>query len=200
MKPLRLSWKYAIIFVLAITPFILARCGDDHKIAVFTSQTVPVTAQNSQMLNGQSFNFTSGVVLDSTLAAQPVTVAFNNMSGANGNFTMTSGAYTADGNVVIGSCTFIVTNSTFPPGLGPQNGDIIVLDVCNLQVDIAGLPIGGAGTATFQMLVENDAGVPGTAGGTAPINIEVRDNGVLIINGTDTGVSLPFTGTGTVIS
>ena len=198
MKPLRLSWKYAIVFALAIIPFILARCGDDHKISIFTSQTVPITAQNSAILNGQTFNFTSGAVLDSTLTGQPVTVTFSNFSGANGNFSMTSGTHSADGEVTIGSFFLRVLTSTFPPGQGPQVGELIPLDG-QLEVTIAGLGIGTSGIATTELIFIDDQGGEARSSGIE-IDIEVKDDGSLFIGGINTGTSLPFTGTGTVIS
>src|SRR5207253_5975319 len=39
----------------------------------------------------------------------------------------------ASGSLTIGSCTFVVTTSTFPPGQGLQVGAQLVLDPCQID-------------------------------------------------------------------
>ena len=89
---------------------------------------VPATPANLQQT---TFNFADGTIFG--LANIPVTLATGTFVGDVGDFALTGNGLVASGNVVIGSCTFLVTTSTFPAGQGLQVGDQIVLDPC--QVD-----------------------------------------------------------------
>ena len=89
---------------------------------------VPATPANLQQT---TFNFADGTIFG--LANIPVTLATGTFVGDVGDFALTGNGLVASGSVVIGSCTFLVTTSTFPAGQGLQVGDQIVLDPC--QVD-----------------------------------------------------------------
>ena len=89
---------------------------------------VPATAANLQQT---TFNFTDGAVFG--LANIPVTLATGTFVGDVGDFALTASGSVASGSVTIGSCTFVVTTTSFPPGQGLQVGDTVVIDPC--QVD-----------------------------------------------------------------
>ncbi|HEY5869889.1 MAG TPA: Ig-like domain-containing protein [Candidatus Tectomicrobia bacterium] len=94
----------------------------------FAFVPVPATAANLQQT---TFNFTDGTVFG--LANMPVTLATGTFAGDVGDFALTGSGSVASGSVTIGSCTFVVTTSSFLPGQGLQVGDQIVIDPC--QVD-----------------------------------------------------------------
>ena len=89
---------------------------------------MPATPANLQQT---TFNFADGTIFG--LANIPVTLATGTFVGDVGDFALTGNGLVASGSVVIGSCTLLVTTSTFPAGQGLQVGDQIVLDPC--QVD-----------------------------------------------------------------
>ena len=89
---------------------------------------MPATAANLQQT---TFNFTDGAVFG--LANMPVTLATGTFVGDVGDFALTASGAVASGSVTIGSCTFVVTTTSFPPGQGLQVGDTVVIDPC--QVD-----------------------------------------------------------------
>jgi hypothetical protein len=86
---------------------------------------VPVTPANVQQT---IFFFTDGAIFG--LANMPVTLATGTFVGNKGDYALTVDGSVVSGNLVIGSCTFVVTTSTFPAGQGLQVGDRIVLDPC----------------------------------------------------------------------
>jgi hypothetical protein len=63
----------------------------------------------------------------------PVTLATGTFVGNKGDFALTANGSVVSGNLVIGSCTFVVTTSTFSAGQGLQVGDRIVLDPCQID-------------------------------------------------------------------
>ena len=94
----------------------------------FAFVPVPATAANLQQT---TFNFTDGTVFG--LANMPVTLATGTFAGDVGDFAVTGSGSVASGNVTIGSCTFVVTTSSFLPGQGLQVGDQIVIDPCQID-------------------------------------------------------------------
>ena len=101
------------------------------------------------------FTFTDGAVFGFGLGGAPVTLAAGSFQGNTGDFTLASGGFMANGQMMIGSCFFTVTASTFALGRGPQAGDRITFDPC--QVDA----IDGRLTATNASLnISATSGVP----------------------------------------
>jgi len=82
-------------------------------------------------LQQKTFLFTDGAIF--RLANIPVTLATGTFVDKQGDFALTGNGMVASGSVVLGSCTFVVTTSTFPPGQGPQVGNQIVLDPCQID-------------------------------------------------------------------
>ena len=94
----------------------------------FAFVPVPATATNLQQT---TFNFTDGAVFG--LANIPVTLATGTFAGDVGDFALTDSGSVASGSVTIGSCTFVVTTSSFPLGQGPQVDDKIIIDPCQID-------------------------------------------------------------------
>src|SRR5262249_42203670 len=90
-------------------------------------------------LNNVSFSFASGQVFNAALINLPVTLGFTNDATS---FTLTSIDTTnnnaswnssIDPGVASGSCTLIVTNTSFTAGTGPQINDVITLSPCQFN-------------------------------------------------------------------
>jgi hypothetical protein len=78
-----------------------------------------------------TFTFTDGAIFG--LANTPVTLATGSFLGNVGDFALTAGGFVASGSLVISSCIFLVTTSTFPGAQGPQVGARLVLDPCQID-------------------------------------------------------------------
>jgi Putative Ig domain/Bacterial Ig domain len=89
---------------------------------------VPATPANLQQT---TFLFADGAIFG--LANIPVTLVTGTFVDNVGDFALTASGLVASGSVTIGSCTFVVTTSTFPPGQGLQVGDRLVLDPCQID-------------------------------------------------------------------
>jgi len=89
---------------------------------------VPATPADFQQT---VFTFVEGAAFG--LSNIPVTLAAGAFEGNTGDFTLVSGGFIASGQVTIGSCNFAVTTSTFPPGRGPQVGDHIAINPCEVD-------------------------------------------------------------------
>jgi hypothetical protein len=89
---------------------------------------VPATPANLQQT---TFTFTDGAIFG--LANIPTTLVTGTFAGNVGDFALTANGLVASGSVAIGSCTFVITTSTFPPEQGPQVGDQIGLDPCQID-------------------------------------------------------------------
>ena len=105
--------------------------GQTSAVVTLTrSALVPVPATPAN-LQQTTFFFTDGAIFD--LANIPVTLATGTFVGNVGDFALTANGSVASGNLAIGSCTFVVTTSTFPVGQGLQVGDQFVLDPCQID-------------------------------------------------------------------
>jgi Putative Ig domain/Bacterial Ig domain len=98
-------------------------------VTLVRSALVPVPATPAN-LQQTTFLFADGAIFG--LAHIPVTLATGTFVGNVGDFALTASGLVASGSVTIGSCTFVVTTSTFPPGQGLQVGDRPVLDPCQV--------------------------------------------------------------------
>src|SRR2546427_9131245 len=93
--------------------------GQDSAVVPLlrSAPLLPVPATPADLQN-TIFQFHDGMVFG--LASVPVTLATGTFVGNVGDFAFAATGFVASGRVVIGSCTFQVTASTFPPGQGPQ--------------------------------------------------------------------------------
>jgi hypothetical protein len=99
-------------------------------VTLIRSALVPVPATPAN-LQQTTFFFTDGAIFG--LANSPATLATGTFVGNVGDFALTANGLVASGNVAIGSCTFVVTTSTFPGGQGLQVGDQLIVDPCQID-------------------------------------------------------------------
>ncbi len=119
--------------------------------------SIPVDSTSAQALEGVTFTLPSGEAISSpaaggcnpacpALATQPITVTFANTTSPTPNATLASGGNTATGTTTFGSCTFKVTSSNFPPGTGPQVGNTITVNPCQVSAKTEGVQVTGQAT------------------------------------------------------
>jgi len=99
-------------------------------VTLFRAALVPVPATPAN-LQQTTFAFADGAIFG--LANIPVTLATGTFVGNIGDFALTANGLVASGSLTIGSCTLLVTTSTFPVGQGLQVGDQLVLDPCQID-------------------------------------------------------------------
>ena len=106
---------------------------------------VPATPANLQQT---TFAFADGAIFG--LVNIPVTLATGTFvdNGNVGDFALTANGLVASGSVVVGSCTFLVTTSTFPAGQGLQVSDQIILDPCQVDAIDGRLIVTNAGVSS----------------------------------------------------
>jgi len=178
-----LSFAVAIVAVGSLT---LLGCGGDDQETRAINTTIPLDAASANtnstaVLNGKTF-VVSGNELANDSTSQAVKTAlvnttpaltFSNVSGANGTFTTTNP--TTSGTVRFASCTF-----TFN---APANLVGATIFVANCSVTITGTAdLGGAAQTGIITLTLN-----GTTSTTAPVQVQLDDNGQLIVDGIPTG-------------
>lgn len=122
------NFVFGILFCLVI----MLGCGGGGS-GVSTSQN-DMTA-TAQELQNKSFTLASGEVFNSNLKNESTTLTFGTFTGNSGSFALVSQKGTAMGKVTLGSCTFVITLSTFPMNQGPQTGDTVVARPCNMSDD-----------------------------------------------------------------
>jgi hypothetical protein len=97
-------------------------------------------------LQNLTFPFADGAAFDLALLGMPVTLIFGDFTANAGAFTLTAGDFSASGTATIASCTLDVTASTFPSAQGPQGGDSVNLDPCEIDTGDGSLRVVNAGT------------------------------------------------------
>src|SRR3990170_697224 len=129
MKTMKPERTYLIlIFIYAFCLLAIYGCGTDPGGTSGKSET-SATAQD---LQNKSFVLSEGKVFHEDLANEQTTLTFGTFSGNTGSFALVSQKGTAMGQVTLGSCTFVITISSFLPNQGPQVGDQIITKPCNL--------------------------------------------------------------------
>lgn len=127
-------------------------------------------------------NASPAALAESLAASQSTSISFTNVSGASGEFSMSSP--TLSGKLKIASCTFTVT--------APANlAGSIFIKSCAVKVSASGVAPGGGSTQGTATLVLN--GVP-----SAPVDVPVAlsPGGALIVGGHPTEVTLTGTSGG----
>jgi hypothetical protein len=106
--------------------------GQDSAVVTLarSAPLLPVPATSANLQN-TTFQFQDGTVFG--LASVPVTLVTGTFVGNVGDFAFVATGFVASGQVMIGSCTFQVTASTFPPGQGPQVNARITIDPCQID-------------------------------------------------------------------
>ena len=98
-----------------------------------------------------------GAVFDAALSGREVDLAFGDLAGGEGSYTLRAGDEVAGGNVVLGSCLLEVQASTFTAGDGPQEGETIHLDPCvpdEGQLDVENTDTGVAARSAGSVSME----------------------------------------------
>ena len=125
-------------------------CTFDSSTNTLTVSNGPITATSNPAiarlvnatpneLNNASFLFASGQVFNAVLVNVPVTLAFTNnatsftLTSVNNTNNNASGGSFIDPGVAAGSCTLIITNTSFTTGTGPQLNDVISLSPCQFN-------------------------------------------------------------------
>lgn len=143
----------AMVGVLAGALTLLGCPGGDEEEPLKVAATDAVLNVNSTVvraLENQPFSFASGAALSPALANQPMTLTFTNTATATPNFTVTApnvrgtdgNPARATGTTAFGSCTFSVASSTFSPGpppAGPQVGQTITVNPCQVNAATGGI-------------------------------------------------------------
>jgi hypothetical protein len=159
--------------------------------------TIPVTSTTVQSLEDQTFTFESGSALSPALAEQPVALTFTNTAAATPTATVTApNVPGTDGhpahftsNLTFGSCTFVVTVSTFDLP-GPQVGDKITVNPCSFDVATGSIR---TNHGTLVNILVRLGLIPSRA---QQAEVSIDADGVVTVNGVDTGFAvLVVTGT-----
>jgi hypothetical protein len=99
-------------------------------VTLIRSALVPVPATPAN-LQQSTFFFADGTIFG--LVNSPVTLATGTFVDNVGDFALTAHGLVASGSLTLGSCTFVVTTSTFPVGQGPQVGGQLIVDPCQID-------------------------------------------------------------------
>jgi len=158
----------AVVSILAGALTIFGCSGGDNSssnqagtvLVAKNDVAVPVTTETVPAVESQTFTFDSGESLTPALANQPIAVTFTDTTSATPTATITALNITGtngqpasfSGTTEFGSCTFRVTKSTFPPGQGPQVGDIITVNPCRVSARTGGIVVQGNATAVQILL------------------------------------------------
>ncbi len=187
----RVVLSFAVVIV-AVGSLTLLSCGGGGGQTLPINSNIPLNATNAAttaVLNGKTFTVsgnelaadTTAPALKAALAGQSPALTFANVSGANGNVTLTNP--TASGTVRFASCTFTIT--------APANlvGTIFVQ---NCSVTIAGTAdLGGAAqTGTITLTLNGTTSAPVTT------QVQLTDTGVLIVDGVTTTTTVTGTSGG----
>ena len=191
----------AIVGGLGGALLVLSCSGGDGETSTGTAThdaTIPIDSTTVQALEGQTFMLSSGAIIAPELAEQQVALTFSNTAEATPTATVTvPDVQGTDGNpaqftstVTFGSCTFVVTASTFPPP-GPQKGDKITVNPCHYNVATHGIR---TNRRTLVHLLVQLGLIPSVA---QQADVMIGPDGEVTVNGVNTGfvVELELTGT-----
>lgn len=168
-----MKYKLAAIMCAA-----LAGCGggsSDPILVVSGDTAVPANATVVAAVAGTSFAFPSGVAALGTTGE--TTVAFSGTAAAPG-FGVSSGGNTASGTASFGSCIFVVTSSSFPPGHALSRGQTVTVNPCSLSVNTTGAVANGTQVSRNVALV-----LGASASANSPVTVGVTASGQLSLAG-----------------
>ena len=212
--------RLAIAGVLAGMVLILGCGGGDGEedtTKVAASDTATATpaalAQTVKALDRQPFTFPNGAAVAASggcqppcpaLATQALTVTFTDTAAPTPTATITAPEVTGTdgqpasfaGATTFGSCTFVVTASTFPAGRGPQRGNTITVNPCQVNIKTGGVQATGRATVV-QILLQ--LGLVPSRANQANVAIDPT-TGTVTVNNVNTGLTVTLhalTGTGT---
>jgi hypothetical protein len=136
---------------------------------------VPVAASPA-LLTLRTFTFADAAAFG--LPGQTLMLRVGMFSGQTGPFMLRMGQAQAQGTVTIGSCTFVVLQSSFPAGQGPQMGSRLLIDPCQVDgVDGRLIATNGAinavSVSAAPTIVPNDAPQAGDDHASTTLNMAV---------------------------
>lgn len=137
--------KRFLLICALLGAFVLTACGDggggDGLQSASSDLTVTANASNGNALarafEDEVFVFTNGVPAFGTTTTTTVVITDTT---ATPTFSITNGGNTATGELLFGSCIFVITASDFPPPSPLQVGAQIVVPNCQFTVRTRGLP------------------------------------------------------------
>lgn len=201
MQSLKISRKMFSLMAVFAMMFSLAYLGcnnggEDEFAAADTD--VALNPETAPAVQDTTFTFANGA--DLGVAGQQVDLTFGATSGNTTDFTLdapnvlgTDGSpASATGTTTFGSCTFAVTTSTFPAGTGPQVGETITVNPCQVNVATQGVEATGQATTVQILLV---LGLTPSAAQQAQVSI--ADDGTVTVNDVNTGQTVTLEPTGT---
>lgn len=141
--------------------------------------TVPANGTTTAAVTNIPFTYPAGVTEFGTTGT--TTVAFTDTSTTPA-FSIVSGANTATGTTTFGSCDFKVVASTFPSGSKLAQGQIIIVNPCNINVNTKGVPANGVAATRSVALMLGSAVSSGQS-----ITVQVNPGGELTLNGKSVG-------------
>jgi hypothetical protein len=141
--------------------------------------TLPANATTTAAVTKIPFTFPGGVSDFGTTSS--TTVMWTNTSTTPA-FSIASGGNTATGTTTFGSCIFAISASTFPAGSRLAQGNTIVVNPCNINVNTAGMSANGVGATRSVALLLGSAVSAG-----ASVTLSVNPGGQLTINGQSVG-------------
>lgn len=152
-------WQRAFALLLMCGALTLMGCGGGDNNNPFAPATI-TEASN------RAFTFATGAT--ATLAAsfglaanQPFTLQFGSFGGTTvAPVTLDIGTSVATGTVTLLPCVFRFDRSTFPNGSGPQTGQTITIDPCELHRDDKTLRL--IASASQMALSQREQPVPST--------------------------------------
>jgi len=166
----------------------VAGCDSDPTaptLVVASNTTLATNPAVAQAIAGTTFNFPGGAAAISTeTAGQNLALTFTNANAATMVFTNAAGATTGTitTSVTYGSCIFVVSASTFPTGHRLAQGNTVVVNPCNINVNTAGQQATGVSATRSVALLLGSAASAGAA-----INVSVNPGGQLTLNGISVG-------------
>lgn len=186
--------KTASLLFGVLTAVVLAGCGDGGGgepapvLVAPPEVTIAAAPTTTAAVEDIPFTFPAGVAELGTTGT--TTIAFTDTSTTPA-FSIASGGNTATGVTTFGSCIFVITASTFPPGSKLALGQTVVVNPCNVRVNTAGQQATGVAASRSVALQLGSAVSSG-----ASVTVQVNPGGQLVLNGQSVGtVTLtPVTG------
>ena len=166
------------LFFTVLVSAALAACGGGDSTPITTSivssnlPPVAVSANTAAAVLGDPFTFPGGVPNFGTTT--PTTITFTSAT-ATPAFSISANGSTATGITRIGSCTFVIDNSSFSVDSPLGVGKTVLVDPCSVTADTVGAKPGDPTLAEVKLVL----GSLFSAG--SKIKITVKEDGSVII-------------------
>jgi hypothetical protein len=171
--------KLGLTAITLLASAILVACGGgggDAPLVASANATAPVTSTTVAAVVSEPFVFSTGVPKFGT--ATPTTVTLNTAS----TFSVTATEGNASGTLAFGSCIFTVTTSTFVAPHPLAIGETVTVNPCSLTIATAGVAAEGNAVArAVSFVLEGNASVANS------LQVDIADNGTVIVEGVSLG-------------